>query len=154
MNVESLQDSLAEWLPFSADAVGWVALVLVLSWVLTLLAVPVLIARLPVDYFSRERRHTLYSDARHPLVGFLLAAVKNLLGVLLILLGLVMLLTPGQGILTILIGVLLVNFPGKYAMERWVVLRPGVLRLLNRFRARVGRPPLDPPQVSEPGAGG
>lgn len=145
MNFEDFRDSLPEWLPISADAVGWVALALVLSWVLTLLAVPVLIARLPVDYFSRDRRHTMYSDSRHPLVGFLLAAVKNVLGLVLIVLGVVMLLTPGQGILTIVIGVLLVNFPGKFAMERWVVLRPGVLRMLNGFRQKVGRPPLDPP---------
>ena len=78
-------------------------------------------------------------------MGWALAALKNVLGVVLILLGILMLLTPGQGILTILIGVLLVNVPGKFAMERWVVTRPGVLRTLNRFRAKIGRPPIDPP---------
>jgi hypothetical protein len=134
-----------DWLPISADAVGWFAVVVVLSWVFTLLAVPVLVARIPVDYFSHPHRHPMYSDTRHPVVGWGLAALKNVLGVVLILLGILMLLTPGQGILTILIGVLLVNFPGKFAMERWVVTRPGVLRTLNGFRAKIGRPPIDPP---------
>ncbi len=134
-----------DWLPISADAVGWFAMVVVLSWVFTLLAMPIMVARIPVDYFSRPERHPMYADTRHPLVGWVLATLKNVLGVVLILLGLLMLLTPGQGILTILIGVLLVNFPGKFAMERWVVTRPGVLRTLNAFRAKIGRPPIDPP---------
>ena len=127
VGLDNLESELPEWLPVSAEALGW------------------FIARLPVDYFSPERRHPVYSEARHPLIGWSLVAAKNLLGALLITLGLLMLLTPGQGVLTILIGMLLVNFPGKYRLERWVVTRPGVLRTLNRFRARVGRLPLDPP---------
>lgn len=144
-NFESFENGLPEWLPVSPEAIGWFAAVAMASWVFTLLALPLLIARLPVDYFSPERRHPVYSDARHPLIGWTLVAVKNLLGALLIALGILMLLTPGQGILTILIGMLLVNFPGKYRLERWVVTRPGVLRTLNRFRVRLGRAPLDPP---------
>lgn len=145
MNLQDIQDTVLGWLQINADALGWFAGIAVLSWVFTLLMVPVLIARIPVDYFSRGHRHPLYADARHPLVGWTLATLKNLLGVLLVLAGILMLLTPGQGTLTILIGLLLVNFPGKYALERWVVRRPGVLRALNWLRAKAGQPPIDPP---------
>lgn len=145
MNLDDLLAALPDWLTGNGEALGWLAAVAAASWVVTLLAVPVLIARIPVDYFSREHRHAMYSEGRHPVVGWALAALKNVLGVLLVLTGLVMLVTPGQGVLTILIGLLLVNFPGKYRLERWVVLRPGVLRVLNGFRARIGKPPLDPP---------
>ena len=145
MNLDDLRAALPDWLTGNGEALGWLVAVAAASWVVTLLAVPVLIARIPVDYFSREQRHTMYSEARHPVVGWALATLKNVFGVLLVMIGLVMLVTPGQGVLTILIGLLLVNFPGKYRLERWVVLRPGVLRALNGFRARIGKPPLDSP---------
>ena len=56
-----------------------------------------------------------------------------------ILVGVALLLATGG------IGLLLANFPGKYALERWMVTRPGVLRTLNDFRRKVGREPLEPP---------
>ena len=43
---------------------------------------------------------------------------RNLLGGLLILLGLVMLVTPGQGILTIVLGFTIMDFPGKKRITR------------------------------------
>jgi hypothetical protein len=38
-----------------------------------------------------------------------------------------------------------VNFPGKYRLERWLVLRPGVLRALNWLRRRNHQPPFERP---------
>jgi hypothetical protein len=35
------------------------------------------------------------------------------------------------------------NFPGKYHLERWLVLRPGVLKGLNWLRRRQGQLPFD-----------
>ena len=57
-----------------------------------------------------------------------------------------MLVTPGQGVLTILAGLLLMNFPGKYRLERWLVMRPGVMRALNWLRARRGQTPFEIPE--------
>jgi hypothetical protein len=45
-------------------------------------------------------------------------------------------------LLTLLVGVFLLDFPGKYAFEKWLVGRPGVLRMINWLRRRRGRPPL------------
>jgi hypothetical protein len=56
-----------------------------------------------------------------------------------------MLVTPGQGILTLLIGLMLMNFPGKYHVERWLVMRPGVMRGMNWLRARRGQALFDVP---------
>ena len=53
-----------------------------------------------------------------------------------------MLVLPGQGILTILIGIMFINFPGKYRLERWVVLRAPVLNVINKMRHRAGHAPL------------
>ena len=54
-----------------------------------------------------------------------------------------MLVLPGQGLLTILIGLLLLEFPGKRALERRLVARPGIKTFLDRIRARRGKPPLE-----------
>ncbi len=120
------------------------------SLVVAALLLPLFVARIPPDYFSHPHRHRLSARARHPLVLLLLAAIKNLLGALFLLAGVVMLFTPGQGLLTMLVGLLLMNYPGKYRLERWLVTRPKVLQALNWIRARTGHPPLAAP----PGHGG
>jgi hypothetical protein len=48
-------------------------------------------------------------------------------------------------LLTLLVGLLVMNFPGKYQLERWLVLRPGVLRGLNWLRRRRDHAPFDTP---------
>jgi|SRR5690349_12898180 hypothetical protein len=77
----------------------------------------------------------------HPLA----AAAKNVAGVVLVLLGLVMALPgiPGQGILTMIVGLTLIDFPGKRGLERRMIGRPRILRTINRLRTRFHRAPLD-----------
>ena len=72
----------------------------------------------------------------------MLLAAKNLLGYLLIVVGIAMLLLPGQGVLTMLLGFIMVDLPGKYRFEQWLVARPLVLRSINMLRRRAGREPL------------
>jgi UPF0716 family protein affecting phage T7 exclusion len=69
---------------------------------------------------------------------------KNLLGVLLVVVGAILALpgVPGQGLLTILVGLLLLDLPGKRRIERRMVGRPRILRMINRLRKRFGRSPL------------
>lgn len=123
----------------------WGGLITVLSGLLSLIAVPWLVARLPEDYFCHRRRAPLRRKAAHPLPALALAALKNLIGLLLVLLGLVMFVTPGQGLLTLLVGLMLLNFPGKYRLERWIVTRPKVLPALNWIRRKMGKRPLVDP---------
>jgi hypothetical protein len=58
------------------------------------------------------------------------------------LMGVAMLVLPGQGVLTIITGLLLLDFPGKYRFERWLVRRGPVLRGVNWLRDRAGRQAL------------
>jgi uncharacterized membrane protein YphA (DoxX/SURF4 family) len=111
----------------------------------TLLGVPWVVSRLPHDYFNQPRRAPWRFSANEPPLALLVGVLKNLLGALLVLLGLLMLFTPGQGLLTLLVGLLLMNFPGKYQLERWLVQRRGVLRALNWLRTRRGQSAFDPP---------
>jgi UPF0716 family protein affecting phage T7 exclusion len=75
---------------------------------------------------------------------------KNLLGILIVLVGVAMLLLPGQGILTILIGLMLLDFPGKQRLERRLVQQPSVWRAINWMRAKAHQPALELPTAETP----
>lgn len=97
---------------------------------------------IPPDYFTQVHKPLERWRNSHPALRWSLLIGKNALGALLIFLGLVMFLTPGQGILTLLLGITLVDMPGKQWLERRIIERPTVLRVVNRMRAKAGRPPL------------
>jgi len=122
----------------------WLSGLSVVTVVLMFLGLPWVVGRLPVDYFSREHRTPWRLSGREPLLAIVLGVLKNILGLFLVVVGIVLLFTPGQGILTLLLGLALMNFPGKYQLERWLVQRPGVLSSLNWMRQRGGNPPFDP----------
>ena len=115
----------------------------VATFVGTLVMVPILVTRLPQDYFVEGHRPRPLSD--HLVLHWTLMALKNLLGIALVLLGLLLLVLPGQGLLTLIAGLAITNYPGKYALERWLAMRPRVLPALNWLRARHGKPPLEDP---------
>jgi hypothetical protein len=131
--------------------IGAVAVTLI-TFVLSIVVCVVVIIRIPHDYFLGDHAPDTWRH-RHPLVRWPLLIGKNLAGVILILLGLVMSVpgVPGQGILTILLGAMLLNFPGKRRIEKWLLRRRGVLKSVNRIRSRYGRPPLLlDPETPEP----
>ena len=72
---------------------------------------------------------------------------KNVAGVILVVLGIAMLILPGQGILTVLVGIGLLDFPGKRRLELWLVRLPGVLKAIHWLRRRRHRPPLEVPHT-------
>jgi predicted RND superfamily exporter protein len=115
----------------------------IVSFIGTLMLIPVLVIRIPEDYFADKKRHRWEPWAHeHPVIRWTLLIAKNVLGYIFITLGIAMLVLPGQGILTILIGIMFINFPGKYRLERWVVLRAPVLSVINKMRRRAGHAPL------------
>jgi hypothetical protein len=122
---------------------AWIAVASVVMFVGSLVAIPWFIVRLPADYFDvRVPRHWMID--RHPALRAVGHGAKNLAGLVIIVLGLIMALpgVPGQGVLTILIGLSLVDFPGKRRLEVRLVGQPAVLKALNAIRHRFGRPPL------------
>jgi hypothetical protein len=123
----------------------WASGLSLVALVGTAIGVPWVVARLPRDYFNQTHRAVWRLSADEPLFAMLIGALKNLFGAALVLLGLIMLVTPGQGLLTLLAGLLLMNFPGKYQLERWLVGRRGALSALNWLRRRRNQPPFDPP---------
>ncbi|MCF8104055.1 MAG: PGPGW domain-containing protein [Desulfohalobiaceae bacterium] len=122
--------------------IGWLGLLSVLTFFGSLLIIPWIIARIPVDYFQYEKRNPIHTQSPRPLLSKSLNILKNILGWLFILAGLGMLFLPGQGMLTVLIGMMMINFPGKYRLEKKILCRPSVLRAINWIRTRSKRPPL------------
>jgi len=98
---------------------------------------------LPSDYFVRSEARS-DPPRRHPALRIVLLIAKNLLGGVLLLLGLVMAvpLVPGPGLLFILLGIGLLNFPGKRSLERRLLRFQRVLASVNALRSRFGRPPI------------
>ena len=106
----------------------------ILAVLASIVLVPRFLASLPQDYLSASRAPEGHSMP--------LRLLRNLLGVVLVLLGVAMLLLPGQGLLTLLVGLLLLDFPGKQRLVVRLLGRPSVLKLVNKLRARRGSPPL------------
>ncbi len=125
----------------SAFLSSWGVFVAITVFIVTLAAIPVVITLLPCDYFLRSKRATT-DQQQLSITRLLLIVVKNILGVLLIVAGIMMLVLPGQGLLTILLGLMLTNFPGKYALEKKLVETKSVFRSINWIRRKAGKEPM------------
>lgn len=139
-------DEIWSWIAANGTLATAVALASVVMFLGTLIALPQLAVRIPPDYFVDPERHASRLHTLHPAVFVVLVVLKNLVGWLLVLIGLAMLVLPGQGLLTILVGLLLSDFPGKFRLERWVACQAGVLKAINWLRRRAGRVPLQSPK--------
>jgi hypothetical protein len=119
-------------------------LLFVVSFAISLAVVSFILVKIPPDYFQEDRPQEFWSG-RHPVIRMLGMVAKNLLGIVLVALGIVMSVpgVPGQGILTILLGIMLLDFPGRQKLERKIVSQPRVLKNVNKLRHRFGKPELE-----------
>jgi hypothetical protein len=137
-----VSSALIDFVQAHRGLVLWMGTASLVLLVVTVAALPTVVANLPEDYFARPRRSVARRGRRYRFLWAVLAIVQNALGIAFIVAGLLMLVLPGQGILTILVGLAIANFPGKYALERALIRRAPVRKALDRLRARAGRPPL------------
>ncbi|MBX3244649.1 MAG: hypothetical protein KF685_09365 [Acidobacteria bacterium] len=113
----------------------------VLSFFLSILIVAIVIVKIPANYFSSHYQRDFLPDSSW-ITRWGATIVKNVIGVILVLAGIVMLIGPGQGILTILIGLIMIDIPGKRPLEARLIKRPAVLSAVNALRSRYDKPPL------------
>jgi UPF0716 family protein affecting phage T7 exclusion len=102
-----------------------------------------ILTTIPPDYFQSKHKPFEQWRAARPALWWTLMISKNLAGGLLIVVGLIMFVTPGQGILTLLLGMALVDVPGKQKLVRKIIERKSVLKVINRLRSRADQPPLE-----------
>lgn len=143
-----MSDVFFAWIAGHQALTLWLAGLSIVGCAGSLLILPLLVARLPVDYFSDSWRHRNRLRSRFPLLHYTLTGIENLLGWALILAGILMLILPGQGLLTIVIGLILSDFPGKFALERRLAGNPRILGAINWLRRRTGHRPLLAPSAS------
>ena len=137
--MDSLLATIQQWIPVDllisltvASAVGFIG---------SLIAIPLILVRLPADYFdTRTPRH--WMKDHHPLLRLVGLVVKNLIGAVFLLAGFAMLFLPGQGLLTMLIGISLMDFPRKRELEAKMVGQPTLLGVINTMRQKFHKPPL------------
>ena len=129
------------WISDHRTLVSVLSTLSIIGILASLFFAPLIVAQIPADYFSSNKRVSPVKQ-NHLAWYCLIFVVKNLFGVALTIMGLIMLVTPGPGFVFLTIGLILTNYPGKYRLERWLVRRPSVLSSLNWMRKKKGKPPL------------
>jgi ABC-type spermidine/putrescine transport system permease subunit II len=110
----------------------------VVMFVGTLVAIPLILVRVPDDWFVRPR--TVH---RLPM-----KVARTVIGVALIALGIAMLVLPGQGVLTILVGLGILDLPFKHRMVTRLLANPKVHGAIDKLRHKAGRGSLELPVSS------
>ena len=137
-----------EWVHLHEIAFWWIGALSMATFVGTLIIIPILVIRIPADYFKHEKQKPDHFYRRYSFIRILVLALKNLLGLIFIIAGLAMLFLPGQGFITILIGIMMLNFPGKFALQLRIVQQQTVLRAINWIRMKTDRPVLEVPKLN------
>ena len=138
---------LVEWATTHSSLIATLAVVSILISVIYAIGVVVAVIRMSPDYFFQKRSLDVSWQNHHPLLYIFPKILKNLGGIGLIILGLALLILPGQGILTLVIGLSLLDFPGKRRLELWFVRRSGILKVINKIRKKARRDPLIVPEI-------
>lgn len=133
-----------QWIEQHSGLLAWLGGLSLLAFIATLIAIPWLVAKIPQDYFLTTR--TPKAMRKSGTRKWLSVVLKNVLGLILLVAGVLMLVLPGQGILTIVLGLSLLDFPGKRPFIRWLVSKPVVYRPLDWLRRKRKAPPLDIPR--------
>ena len=137
-----------DWAHTHQAWVGGLSLLSVITFIATLLIIPMIVIKMPEDYFLYDKSHLKEFRRQHPIIRLFSVIFKNILGTVFIVTGVVMLILPGQGVLTILVGFTLVNFPRKRALERRIIQNQAVHKVINWIRTKAGKPPVRVPERS------
>jgi hypothetical protein len=122
--------------------IWWLVATSAFTFFASLILVPIIVVRIPADYFVYKKRHPTPPVRYPPLLRIVVLIIKNVIGLILFCAGVIMIFFPGQGLFTMFIGMMMMNFPGKYKLERWIVDRGPVMKSINWLRRRAGHEPL------------
>lgn len=134
-----------EWLSENQTLVWWLVALSVAGFAATLALVPLVLLRMPADYFTRRQPPPGSWRLSHPAARAALSVVKNLVGLAFVVIGVLMLFWFGPGSVAILLGLSLMDIPGKRSLQERIIRQRAVRRTINNLRTKVGRPPLEIP---------
>jgi UPF0716 family protein affecting phage T7 exclusion len=76
-------------------------------------------------------------------MGFYVFTItRNVLWALFVLMGIFMLVLPGQGLVTLFVGIMLIDFPKKRLFLLWMIRKRSIYKSLNWARKCAHRAPL------------
>lgn len=134
-----------DWLSDRESLLAWIGGLSLLTIIVSFIAVPIIVRRMPYDYFLEDDTRAEELRKQHPVLRIIFLIVKNLVGSILVIGGILMLLTPGQGVLTILIGLLLMDFPGKRKLEVRLIRIGPLKKAIDWIRKKGDKRPLELP---------
>ena len=102
--------------------------------------IPKIIINLSSDFFINGKKPRM--DDQNLLIRIVFSLIKNALGFLLFLCGIIMLFIPGQGLLTMFLGLVLMDIPGKHRLQLYFLRLRAVQKSLNWIRNKNGAPPF------------
>jgi hypothetical protein len=131
------------WESLTWQTVGFGVGLFLFSLIVSFAAIGIVMVKIPENYFSSHYERDFLPDSPF-LVRWGAVILKNVLGVLLIIIGIILSLPgiPGQGLLTILLGLIMIDIPGKRPIEARIIKRPTILSAINNLRSRYNKPPL------------
>lgn len=104
----------------------------------TMIAIPVVLMRVPEDYFARGRKPR----------SLPVRVMRIVIGAALIALGVMMIVLPGQGVLTILVGLSVLDLPIKDRLIEKILCNTKVRSAVDKLRHKAGKGPLIIPGTS------
>ncbi len=129
------------WESLTWYKIAWGLLFTVITIIASYGLIVIGMIKIPADYFSSTYVREINSD-KHFSIRWAAFLVKNTIGFLLLIAGIIMIFTPGPGVPTILLGLIMMDIPGKRPLEAKLINRPMVLSAVNDLRAKYNKPPL------------
>ena len=133
---------MTEWLASYSSILIGIGGLSILILIFSIIGLGWFISQIPEDYFIHEKRQADNWDKYSSDTRVIIIIVKNVIGIVMLISGLLLLILPGQGLLTMIIGLLLIDYPRKFQLEQKIISIPSVFRSLNWFRAKARKPNL------------
>lgn len=132
-----------DWIQTHEELLQGLALLSAVTFLFSLLVLPLIIIFMPANYFVASNELPP-SRTRWRLT---LRILKNLLGAIVLISGVLMLFLPGQGILGILVGCSLLDLPGKRRVQLALLKNKNVRQSVHWIRRKANQQPIQIPEV-------
>lgn len=126
---------------FSIDQISTslqvLATISMLTFVISIICIPLLVARLPRNYFQLPK-HNIRGDNRRLTPSYIfILLLRNIAGAFLFLAGIAMLFLPGQGVITIIIAFAMMTLPYKKVVLHKLTRHDSVQKSLDWIRKKM-----------------
>ena len=138
--MEILLEQIIDLVDEYKSVIFWLSLLSFLIFIFSLVSIKWLVSLIPIDYFVYKKNSKF--KTKYPFIWLISMIIKNIVGYLLIIGGILMLVLPGQGLFTIFIGLMMSNYPGKYYVEKKIIAIPSILKTINWLRKQSNKEPI------------